>query len=87
MHNSECDFERGEKDDTGFRGKIEFELKDTCRNRMSIATREWMKQFQIKVDDDEMKVLAIRRAAFHGEWNYSLLQHPTPMRLFRDGPK
>ena len=30
----------------------------------------------IKVGDAEMKVLDVRRAAFHGEWSYSLL--PTP---------
>lgn len=51
LHNSKCDFERGEKDDTDFRGRIEFELRDTYRNRMSIATREWMKQFHDRNPD------------------------------------
>ncbi len=27
----------------------------------------------IKVTDDQMKGLAIRRTGFHGEWNYTLL--------------
>ena len=31
---------------------------------------------RIKVGDAEMKALDVRRAAFHGEWKYSLL--PTP---------
>ena len=45
LHNSNCNFERGERDATDFIGKTEFKLRDTYRNRMSIATREWTKQF------------------------------------------
>lgn len=33
-----------------------------------------------------LKALDIGRADFRGEWDYSLLQHPTQLRLFRDGP-
>ena len=45
LNNSNCEFERGERDENDFSGKIEFKLKDTYRNRMSIATREWTKEF------------------------------------------
>ena len=45
LNNSDCDFERGERDENDFSGKTEFKLKDTYRNRMSIATREWTKEF------------------------------------------
>ena len=45
LHNSNCNFERGERDETDFIGKTEFKRRDTYRNRMSIATREWTKQF------------------------------------------
>ena len=45
MHNSHCDFESGEKDETDFSEKTEFTLEDTYRNRMPLATREWTKQF------------------------------------------
>ena len=45
LHNSNCDFERGERDENDFSGKTEFKLKDTYRNRMSIATRQWTKEF------------------------------------------
>ena len=45
LNNSNCDFERGEKDENDHIGKTEFKRKDTYRNRMSIATREWMKEF------------------------------------------
>ena len=45
LNNSNCDFERGERDDNDFSGKTEFKLKDTYRNRMSIATREWTNEF------------------------------------------
>ena len=29
-----------------------------------------------KVSDDELAVIHIRRDAFHGDWNYSLLPRP-----------
>ena len=45
LNNSNCSFERGERDETDFSGKTEFKLRDTYRNRMSMATREWTKQF------------------------------------------
>ena len=45
LNNSNCDFERGERDENDFSGKAEFKLEDTNRNRMSIATREWAKEF------------------------------------------
>lgn len=45
LRNSNCNFERGEKDETDIGGKTEFKLRDTYCNRMSIATREWIKHF------------------------------------------
>lgn len=45
INNSNCNFERGEKDENDHIGKTEFKRKDTYRNRMSIATREWTKEF------------------------------------------
>ena len=30
----------------------------------------------VKVSDDQMESLAIRRDPFHGEWNYTLLPRP-----------
>ena len=44
LYNSNCNFERGERDENDFIGKIEFKLEDTYRNRMSIANRKWIKE-------------------------------------------
>ncbi|MDE0000538.1 MAG: hypothetical protein OXQ89_22575 [Rhodospirillaceae bacterium] len=44
LYNSDCDFERGERDENDFIGKIEFKRADTYRNRMSIANRQWTKE-------------------------------------------
>lgn len=48
LNNSNCDFERGEKDENDYIGKTEFKREDTYRNRMAIATREWTKEFYEK---------------------------------------
>ena len=45
LNNSNCDFESGERDENDSSGKTEFKLEDTYRNRMSIATREWTREF------------------------------------------
>jgi hypothetical protein len=42
----------------------------------------------IVVSDAEMATINIKRAEFHGEWNYTISpnHHPRIARLFRDGP-
>ena len=42
----------------------------------------------IVVSDAEMAAINIKRAEFHGEWNYTISpnHHPLVTRLFRDGP-